>query len=232
MEYEPEYIHPPRPRRPGRRHLRPVLLITGIGVLSVTGLLLATCGDTIIEKPAAAASERVMEKVSRQIQKVLGRTVTIHSDGIVAFPREVVEVVLENHDIQATTRYQSTGWFGWGESQVVMSGRYRARVGFDLGKASAEIQDGTLRLWLPKPRVLAFETLKVDRQTEDVSWWNPLEPAEMEAAYRANRAEAACRLDEPELLKGATDRLLRRMREGLDGLGLDVRVEMLPPPPV
>ncbi|MFI2793877.1 hypothetical protein [Haloferula sp. A504] len=35
---------------------------------------------------------------------------------------------------------------------------------------------------------------------------------------------------EPELLKGATKRILRRMREGLEGLGLEVRVEMPPPP--
>ena len=83
----------------------------------------------------------------------------------------------------------------------------------------------------PKPRVLCLETLKVGREGEDVSWWNPLEPAEMEAAYRANRAEAKRRLDEPDLRKGATERLLRRMRDGLDDLGLDVRVEMLPPPP-
>jgi hypothetical protein len=203
----------------------------GVVVLSVTGLLLATCGDTIIEKPAAAASERVMEKVGRQIQKVLGRTVTIHSDGVVAFPREVVEVVLENHDIQATTRYRSTGWLGMGESHVVMGGTYRARVGFDLGKASAEVQEGILRLWLPQPRVLGLETLEVGREAEDVSWWNPLEPAEMEAAYRANRAEAQRRLDEPELLKGASERLVRRMRDGLRDLGLQVRVELLPPPP-
>jgi hypothetical protein len=69
-----------------------------------------------------------------------------------------------------------------------MGGTYRAKVGFDLGRASAEVEDGVLRLWLPEaedPRVL--ETLKVGRQAEDVSWWNPLEPAEMEAAYRANR---------------------------------------------
>ncbi|MCH7227967.1 DUF4230 domain-containing protein [Haloferula sp. A504] len=219
------------PQSQGRKKVRPILLIMGVVVLSVTGLLLATCGDSIVQAPATAAGERAMEKVGRQIQKVLGRTVTIHSDGIVAFPREVCEVVLENHDIQASTRYRSTGWFGWGKSHVVMGGTYRAKVGFDLGKASAEVEDGVLRLWLPKPRVLAFETLKVRRQTEDVSWWNPLEPAEMEAAYRANRAEAERRLDDPELLKGATKRLVRRMRDGLGDLGLDVRVEILPPPP-
>ena len=51
------------------------------------------------------------------------------------------------------------------------------------------------------------------------------------AAPPRSWAEAKRRLDEPDLLKGATDRLLRRMREGLDDLGLEVRIEMLPPPP-
>ena len=213
-----------------RRRVRPFLLIMGIAVISVLSLMIARCGQAVTELPAAT-TEGVMEKVGRQLQKVLGRTVTIHSDGIVAFPREVVEVVLENHDIQATTRYQSTGWLGWGESQVVMGGTYRAKVGFDLGRAAAEVENGALRLWLPEPRILSLETLRVRRQAEDVSWWNPLEPAEMEAAYRANRAEAERRLDEPELLKGASERLIRRLRDGLSDLGLQVRVELLPPPP-
>lgn len=65
------------------------------------------------------------------------------------------------------------------------------------------------------------------REGEDISWFNPLEPCEMEAAYQANRAEAQRRLKEPELLNGAAKRLIRRLREGLEGLGLDVRVEML-----
>lgn len=216
-------------RKPARK--RPVLLIMGVVVLSAVGLLLATCGDTAATVTEATPDAPVLEKVGRRIQKVLGRTVTIHSDGIVAFPREVCEIVLENHDIQASTRYESTGWLGMGESHVVMAGTYRARVGFDLGKASAEVEDGTLRLWLPEPRILGLETREVGRQAEDISWWNPLEPAEMEAAYRANRAEAERRLEEPDLLRGARERLVRRMREGLRDLGLQVRVELLPSPP-
>ena len=101
-----------------------------------------------------------------------------------------IPCVLENHDIQVSTRYESRGWFGLGKSHVVMGGTYRARIGFDLGRASAKVENGTLRLWLPMPTVLCLETCRVGRQAEDVSWWNPLEPAEMEAAYRANRAEA------------------------------------------
>lgn len=230
MEHQPEFNPGPRPR-PRARKPRVAGLIGGVAVIGGLGLLLSTCGGTIASVEQAASGGPVLEKVGQKLRKVLGRTVTIHSDGIVAFPREVAEVVLENHDIQATTRYESTGWFGMGESHVVMGGTYRARVGFDLGKASAEVEQGILRLWLPRPRVLSLETLEVGRQAEEIAWWNPLEPVEMEAAYRANRAEAGQRLDKPALLKGASDRLLRRMREGLQGLGLEVRVDFLPPPP-
>lgn len=219
------------PYSPEPHKARLPLVMMAIAVFIVMGLLLGTCSKAISKVPAAVANEEVFQKVGRQLQKVLGRTVNIHSDGIVAFPREVVEVVLENHDIQATTRYESRGWLRMGKSHVVMGGTYRARIGFDLGQACAEVEEGTLRLWLPAPRILGLETLDVSRQAEKVSWFNPLEPCEMEVAYRANRAEAERRLDEPELLKGATDRPLRRMREGLDDLGLKVRVQLLPSPP-
>lgn len=139
-----------------------------------------------------------------------------------------MEVVLENHDIQVSTRYQSTGWLGLGESYVVMAGIYRARVGFDLGRASAEVEGNVLRMWLPEPEILCLETVKVGRQAEDVSWWNPLEPAEMESAYKANRAEAERCLNKPELLKGASNRLIQRLHYGLSDMGFDVRVEFLP----
>lgn len=208
------------------------LVVGGVLLLGLVGLLVANFGAGGAPPITAPVETGLIEKVGQRLQHALGRTVTIHSDGVVAFPREVTLVVLENHDIQSGTRYESRGWLGIGKSHVVMSGRYRARVGFDLSKASAEVDNGTLRLWLPKPRILAFETLDVGREGEDISWWNPLEPAEMEAAYRANRAEAERRLAEPDLLKGASERLIRRMREGLDGLGLKVRVELLPPPPV
>lgn len=230
MNYPPEIIPESRPGPELRKKIRPLLIGTGVGVITLITLLLATCGETIVKAPAAKVTEDAMEQVGRQIQKVLGRAVTIQSDGIVAFPREVCEVVLENHDIQATTRYRSTGWFGLGESELVMGGTYRAKVGFDLAKASIQVEDGVVRVWLPKPRILCVETVGIHRQSEDLSWWNPLEPAETEAAYRANRAEAMRRLDEPELLRGSTDRLVRRIREGIDDLGLNVRVEMLPHP--
>jgi hypothetical protein len=227
MEHQPYFTpesRPARARKPGVARL----IAAVVGGL---GLLLATCGRTITRVERAAAELPVLKAVGQKLRDVLGRPVTIRSDGIVAFPREVVEVVLENHDIRATTRYESRGRFGMGESHVVLGGTYRARVGFDLGRAAAEVENGALRLWLPPPRILSLETLEVGRRAESVSWWNPLEPAEMEAAYRANRAEAGHRLDKPALLKGASDRLLHRMRRGLQDLGLEVRVDFLPPPP-
>lgn len=213
------------PVRRKRRRFRPILMIvTGILLLS---LIFATCGGdgsvTGRETP-----EPVLDKVGRKIQQVLGKSVSINSDGVIAFPREVMEIVLENHDIQVSTRYESTGWFGLGESHVVMGGTYRARIGFDLGRASAEVEGNVLRLWLPEPEIICLETVKVGRQAEDVSFWNPLEPAEMESAYKANRAEADSCLDKPELLKGASSRLIQRLHRGLSDMGFDVRVEFLP----
>lgn len=213
---------------PSRRKLRKRPLILAAITMCVVGLaVLATCSQDDSSSAKIEASEPILNKVGERIQKVLGRSVTIHSDGVVGFPREVMEIVLENHNIQVSTRYESVGWFGVGKSHVVMGGTYRARVGFDLSKASAEVEEGLLRLWLPQPEVLCLETVHVGRQAEDVSWWNPMEPAEMEAAYRANRGEADSRLDQPEMLRGAANRLIERLRAGLGDSGMEVRVEFL-----
>ena len=220
------------PHSQPRHRIHPLILVLGIALISSTALLIATCGKPGVMTSGSETDNAVLENVGYRLQKVLGRSVTIHSDGVVTFPNETVEVVLENHLIQSTTRYQSVGWLGKGDSHVVMSGTYRARVGFDFSGASAQVEDGTLRLWLPRPRILAMETMKVGRQGEDVSWFNPLEPCEMEAAYRANRAEAERQLDEAKLLQGASERLTRRVREDLEALGIPVRVGMLPDPAV
>ncbi len=44
-----EDYYGPRPR--SRKKIRPILLIMGVAVLSVTGLLVATCGDSIVQAP-------------------------------------------------------------------------------------------------------------------------------------------------------------------------------------
>lgn len=209
-----------------RIRLRPIIMSCA-GILLISWML-ATCGKSQDDSTGAEIPEPVMEKVGRRIERALGKSVSINSDGVIAFPREVMEVVLENHDIQVSTRYESLGWLGVGRSHVIMGGTYRARVGFDLSRTSAEIEGNVLRLWLPEPEILCLETVKVSRQAEEISWWNPLEPAEMEAAYVANRAEAESCLNKPELLKGASGRLIQRLYNGLSDMGFDVRVEFLP----
>jgi len=199
-----------------------------LAAFMLLGMMLGTCGKSDDSAIGSEIPEPVLDKVGRRIQQVLGKSVSINSDGVIAFPREVVEVVLENHDIQVSTRYESLGYFGMGRSHVTMGGTYRAKVGFDLSRASAEVEGNVLRLWLPEPQILCLETVKVRRQAEDVSWWNPLEPAEMEAAYKANRAEAGSCIKSPELLKGASSRLIQRLYDGLCDMGFDVRVEFLP----
>ena len=219
-----DYYEAPVRRRKLFR-FRPIM--AAAACILLLSLMLATCGgDASIT--GKELPEPVLDKVGRRIQQALAKSVSINSDGVIAFPREVMEIVLENHDIQVSTRYESTGWLGLGKSHVVMGGTYRARIGFDLGRASAEVEGNVLRLWLPEPEIICLETVRVGRQAEDVSFWNPLEPTEMESAYKANRAEAESCLNKPELLKGASNRLIQRLHNGLSDMGFDVRVEFLP----
>lgn len=131
------------------RQVRLPSIVAGVLILTGIGLLVATCGSRLRVLPGEAGNGNLIQKVGLQLQAALGRQVTIHSDGAISFPKEVVEVVMENHMIHATTRYQSHGWFGLVESHVVMSGTYRARIGFDLGRAGAQFEGGVLRLWVP-----------------------------------------------------------------------------------
>lgn len=202
---------------------RTLPLIATAVCLLLAAALVNTCADAPGKMMGGTGS--LTDRVTGGLKAVLGPNVSVSSTGVVAFPKEVMQLVLEDHPVQVTTRYDSTGWLGIGHSYLVLCGNYRAKVGIDLSEGRGRLKGEKLLLRLPPCEILAVETVRISRKAEALSWWNPLEPCEVECAYQANRGEAMERLDDPAVLAGAEKRLERRLAEALWPMGLVVEVE-------
>jgi hypothetical protein len=196
---------------------------TSIIVISILAFLLILFGGTawlvFVYFPGKAAL--VAKELAETVKNTLGLTpqVTINQKIIYKRTNEILELAMIEQDFDVEHETSHT-WMR-SEKKVIVRGRYRAKIGFDLQKGfNIEVHRGRLFrpglivLQLPRAEVLSVEPLDVQKIKSSglINW---VTNKDIESATKALAALAQDKASKLDMLDDAEKRIENRLNEAL-----------------
>ena len=181
-------------------------------------------------KPAPAASS-LLARTADALRGIFGPRVTVSGSGVVTTPRDIGELALSEQDVVVDTRHERTLPLGMFAAGLDIRGTHRAKLGIDMAALGGRLDVGsqTLRLTVPRCRLLSLETVDVGRLRRDHCIINRAGPADFAAALAENLREARRQAGRAEVLADADRHLARRLADAFAPLGLRVELTAAPP---
>ncbi len=130
--------------------------------------------------------------------------ITIDKRVVVESSTPILEIALLER--KARHRFQAKDRSIWGTKILYLQGEYTAKAGYDLKDETYSIAiesgDSTIvRLRLPDPEILSFETDSIAVLRDEDGWWNEVTAEERQVAIGHMKREARLRVIEQGILK-------------------------------
>lgn len=175
------------------RDWTPVAVFLGVVVMGSMGVKM--CLDRVAEAPRQARQEALaaVREAAGWVKEVFGvvpevrvREVVVHGQSA-----PIAELAVLERDYELTYEWSHT-WMG-STKRLNVSGKWRAKAGFDLMKPFQVVVDPvTGRVWgdLPEAEVLSVEPVAGPELKGESGWWNRLREEERARALEEFRVQA------------------------------------------
>lgn len=177
-------------------------------------------------KPSQEALRKAGESIAQGIESVFNTTpkVSINSTVVIEQARPILEVAVLSQQVYHD--YFSTNTWMMSTKELHLKGYFLAKVGFDLSERgiSVELNEAgdelyRVRVLLPAPKLLSFETEKYEVIKTENGWWNEITAQDLERAVNEMKDEARTKTLRHGILKDAK----RTAQERIDRVVDDAR---------
>ena len=171
------------------RHAAAISLV--LITVTICALVLLSRFRTEVHGTAQDAVDTAANAV-KVFKEALGLTPQVKITSIVTTQKtsEILELSTVEKQFPLEYRYSNT-WMG-SEKTLVLTGRYRAKAGFDLKDFALEVDEKTLVVHarFPAAKILSLQLDGYDLNQTDNGWWNKLSQQDQADAVNQMGAEA------------------------------------------
>lgn len=209
--------------------LKIVLVLFTLGVIGV-GLFYF-----LILRPAGGAINKAGEKISQGIGVLFNTQPRITIDNTVVIEESIstLELAVLTQPIFQSYRYSDTQHFS--TKILHLEGVYTAKAGFNLKKGPVALDftskrvEGEsvphLKITLPEPEILSFETDDYKVLKDEDGWWNIVTEADRENAVREMKASAKQQALDEGILEKTKTSIESQLRTIVMQSGFDIVIE-------
>ncbi|NUO83475.1 DUF4230 domain-containing protein [candidate division KSB1 bacterium] len=175
----------------------------------------------MVMKPSQAALSKAGASIAKGVESIFHVTpkVTINSTVVIQEARPILEVAVLTEPVYHD--YFATDTWMMSTKELHLKGFFTAKAGFDLTQRGIavdlnEAEKGVcqVRVVLPAPELLSFETDKYEVMKAESGWWNAINEQDMETAVNDMKAEATAKA----LRHGLLQETKRTAQERIDRL--------------
>ncbi len=165
-------------------------------MLVLAGLALGVFYFLVI-KPSQEALTNAAASIAQGIENVFNTTpkVSVNSTVVIEQARPILEIAVLSQQVYHD--YFSTNTWMMSTKELHLKGYFIAKAGFDLAERGISIELNEagdklyrVRVLLPAPRLLSFETEKYEVIKTESGWWNEITAEDLESAVNEMKEEA------------------------------------------